>query len=68
MRENTDRKNSEYGHFSRSVVSDTFKFYNDQCPDYFNEVSEVISVITRSSNKKIKVNFSKNKTRISKLI
>ena len=53
------------------IVSDIFKFQNDQCPDYFDELFCPVGengVITRSSNKKIKATFSKNKTMNLKLI
>ena len=45
-------------------VSDIFKFYNNQFPDYFDEFSCHVddnSVITRSSNKKLKLTFGKTK-------
>ena len=46
------------------IVDDIFKFLNDQCPDYFNEIFCPVgenSVITCSSNKKLP--FRKSKTR-----
>ena len=42
---------------------DTYKFNNDQCPDYFDELFCPVgenSVITRSSNKKLKVPFQRD--------
>ena len=46
------------------VVSDIFKFYNNQCPDYFNEVScpvEDNGAATHSCNKSLKLSFRKSK-------
>ena len=46
------------------IVSDIFQFQNDQCPDYFSEIFCPVgenSVITRSSNKKLKLPFPKTK-------
>ena len=46
------------------IVSDIFKFYNNQCPDYFNEVFCRVDdngVATRSFNKKLKLTFRKTK-------
>ena len=53
------------------IIYDIFKFCNNQCPGYFDEIFCTICdniVITRFSNKKIIAIFSKNKTRNSKLI
>ena len=50
--------------FLQFNVSDIFKFYNNQFPDYFDEFSCHVddnSVITRSSNKKLKLTFGKTK-------
>ena len=52
------------------IVSDIFKFQNDQCPDYFNEIFCPVGengVITRSSNKKLKLPFRKTKLGIQSL-
>ena len=27
------------------IASDIFKFYNNQCPDYFNEVSALLTIM-----------------------
>ena len=46
------------------IVSDIFKFQNDQCPSYFDEFFCPVGengVITRSSNKKLKLPFQKTK-------
>ena len=46
------------------IVSDIFKFCNNQCPDYFNEVFcpfDDNGVVTRSCNKKLKLPFRKSK-------
>ena len=46
------------------IVSDIFKFYNNQCPDYFNEVFCPVDdngVATRCCNKKLKLPFCKSK-------
>ena len=46
------------------IVSDIFKFYNNQCPDYFNEVFCPVDdngVATRCCNKKLKLYFRKSK-------
>ena len=46
------------------IVSNIFKFYNNQCPDYFNEVFcpvDDIGVATRSCNKKLKLPSRKSK-------
>ena len=52
------------------IVSDIFKFQNDQCPDYFDELFCPVGengVITRSSNKKLKLTFRKTKLWIQSL-
>ena len=52
------------------IVSDIFKFQNYQCPDYFNEIFCPVAengVITRSSNKKLKLPFRKTKLGIQSL-
>ena len=46
------------------IVSDIFKFYNNQCPDYFNEVFCPVDdsgVATSSCNKKLKLPSHKSK-------
>ena len=48
------------------IVSDIFKFYNNQCPDYFNEVfcpidDNGVGTATRCCNKKFKLPFRKSK-------
>ena len=46
------------------IVSDIFKFYNNQCPDYFNDVFCPVDdneVATRSCNKKLKLPSRKSK-------
>ena len=46
------------------IVSDIFKFYNNQCPDYFNEVFCPVDdnrVATCCYNKKLKLPFCKSK-------
>ena len=46
------------------IVSDIFKFYNNQCPDYFNEVFCPVNyngVAMRSSTKKLKLPSRKSK-------
>ena len=52
------------------IVSNIFKFQNDQCPDYFNEIFCPVGengVIMRSSNKKMKLPFRKTKPGIQSL-
>ena len=46
------------------IASDIFKFYNNQCPDYFNDVFCPVDdngVATRSCNKKMKLSTRKSK-------
>ena len=46
------------------IASDTFKFYNNQCPGYFNEALCPVDdngVATRYCNKKLKLPFRKPK-------
>ena len=46
------------------IVSDIFKFQNDQYPDYFHELFCPVgqnSVITRPSHKKLKLPYLKTK-------
>ena len=46
------------------IVSDVFKIYNNQCPDYFHEVFCPVGdngVATRCCNKKLKLPFPKSK-------
>ena len=52
------------------IVSDIFKFHNDQYHDYFDELFCPVgenSVITRSSNKKLKLPFWQTKLGIQSL-
>ena len=52
------------------IVSDIFKFQNDQFSDHFNEFFSPVGengVITRSSNKKLKLRFRKTKLEIQSL-
>ena len=52
-------------------IASTFKFYNNQCPDYFHEVFcpfDDNEVATSSCNKKIEINFSSVKIRNAKFI
>ena len=52
------------------IVSDIFKFQNDQCPNYFDELFCSVGengVITRSPNKKLKLTFQKTKLGIQSL-
>ena len=56
--------------YLKFIVSDIFKFYNNQCPDYFHELFCAVgknSVITRSSNKKLKLPFRKTKLGIQSI-
>ena len=62
-----DRLTNRYLQF---IVSNIFKFHNNQCPDYFDELFCPIgknSVIMHSSNKKLKVPFEKTKLGIQSL-
>ena len=46
------------------IVSDIFKFYNNQCPDYFNDVFcpvDTNEVATCCCNKKLKLPFRTSK-------
>ena len=52
------------------IVSDIFKFQNDQCPDYFDELFCPVGengVMMRSSNKKLKLPFRKTKLGVRSL-
>ena len=52
------------------IISDSFKFQNDQRSDYFYELFCPVSqnsVITHSSNKKLKLPFQKTKSVIQSL-
>ena len=54
-----------------TIVSDIFKFYNNQCPDYFNEVFCPVDdngVVTCCFNKKMKLPFCKSKLGIQSLL
>ena len=51
-------------YYLQFIVSNIFKFYNNQCPDYFNEIfcpAEDNGVATRSCNTKLKLPFRKLK-------
>ena len=51
-------------------LSPTFKFRNDQCPDYFDELFCPVGengVMMRSSNKKLKLPFRKTKLGVRSL-
>ena len=55
---------SVHDRYLQFIVSDIFKFYNNQCPDYFNEVFCPVDdngVATRCCNKKLKLPFCKSK-------
>ena len=52
------------------IVSDIFKFYNNQCLDYFNEIFCPVDdngIVTRCCNKKLKLSFCKTKLGIQSL-
>ena len=52
------------------IVSDIFRFQNNQCPRYFDELFCPVGengIITRSSNKKLKLPFRKTKLGIQSL-
>ena len=52
------------------IVSDIFKFYNNQCPDYYNEVFcpvDVNEVAMHCCNKKLKLLFCKSKLAMQSL-
>ena len=53
------------------IVSDIFRFYNNQCPDYFNEVFCPVDdnrVATCCCNKKLKLPFRKSKLGMQSLL
>ena len=53
-----------HGRYLQFTVSEIFKFYNDQCPDYFIDVFCPVDnngVAMRSCNKKLKLSFCKLK-------
>ena len=53
------------------IVFDVFKFYNNQCPDYFNEVFcpvDVNGVAVHSCDKKLKLPFHKLKLGMQSLL
>ena len=53
-----------YDRYLQFIVSDIFKSYNSQCPDYFNEAFCPVDenwVATPSCNKKLKLPFSKSR-------
>ena len=52
------------------IFSDIFKFYNNQCPDYFNEFFCPVGdngIAARFCNKKLKLPFGKKKLGIQSL-
>ena len=52
------------------IISDIFKFYDNQCPDYFNEVFCPVDdngVATRCCNKKLKLSYRKSKLEMQSL-
>lgn len=56
--------------YLKFIVSDFFRFYNNQCSDYFNEVFYLVDdngVATRSCNKKLKLSFCKLKLEMQSL-
>ena len=56
--------------YLRLIVSDNFKFYNNQCPDFFNDVFcpfDDNGVATRSYSKKLNLPFHKSKLGIQLL-
>ena len=58
-------------YFASVVDSHIFKFYDNQCPDYFNEVFCLVDdngVATRSCNKKLKLPFRKSKLGMQSLL
>ena len=59
-----------HNRYLQFIVSNIFKFQNDQFLDYFNEISCPVGengVITRSFNKKLKLSFRKTKLGIQSL-
>ena len=61
--------NVHYRH-QQFILSDIFKLYNSQCPDYFHEVFCPVDdsgVTMHSCNKKIEITFSKVKVRMQSL-
>ena len=53
------------------IVSDIFEFYNNQCPDCFNEVFRPVDkngVATRRCKKKLKLSFRKSKLGMQSLL
>ena len=53
------------------IVSGIFKFYNNQCPDYFNEAYRPVGhngVATYCCNKKLKLPFRKSKLGMQSLL
>ena len=56
--------------YRQFIASDIFKFYNNQCPDYFNEIFCPVDdngIATRCCNKKLKLTFRKTKLGILSL-
>ena len=55
---------NDHDRYLQFIVSDIFKFYNNQCPDYLNKVFCPVDdngVTTRSCNKKLKLPSRKSK-------
>ena len=59
-----------YDRYLQFTASDVIRFYDDQCPNYFDEFPCYAgdnSVIMRSSNKKIKLPFRETKLKTQDL-
>ena len=57
--------------YLKFIVSDIFKFYNNQCPDCFNEVFCHVDdngIVKRCCNKKLKLPFCKLKIGMQSLL
>ena len=55
---------NDHDRYLQFIVSDVFKFYNNHCLDYFNEVFCSVydnRVAMRCCNKKLKLSFCKSK-------
>ena len=55
---------NDHDRYLQFIVSDIFKFYNNQCPDYYNEIFCHVDddgVATRCCKKKLKLTFRKSK-------
>ena len=55
MRENTDQKNSEYGHFSRSVGSKNNQKSNHQCAGASVMMSQILKFVNSTKTKSQKI-------------